>query len=68
MSCIKENIFYPYRNFIWIYDYQLPTVGEMLFHGYMKEQKKQGHKCDPHYVYSQMQEFLEWWKKKHRVY
>ena len=68
MSCIRENIFYPYRHSIRLFDYQLPTVGEMMCFRYMEEQKKLGRKCDPHYVFTQMRGFLTWWKKKNRVY
>lgn len=68
MNCIKDNIFYPYRHSIRLYDYQLSTLGEMMCHSYMKEQRKLGRKCDPSMVFAQMREFLEYWKKQNRVY
>lgn len=68
MKDIKSNIFYPYRHSIRGFDYSLSTVGEMMFQRYMDQQREQGRKCDPRYVYAQMQEFLEYWKKRNRVY
>ena len=63
MKDIRENIFYPYRHYVQLYDYPINTAANMMCHRYMKYQRKQGRKCDSCTVFAQMQEFLKYWKK-----